>query len=293
MLSKEHRGSLYAISSGFLYGFVGYFGVTVVRESLSVTNMLFWRFFISSSFMVIVLLLRAKAVKDSPKEMFIAFLNGAAFYSVSTMLYFFAVPYIGSGLSMVIFFAYPAIVMLLNGVLFRQKIPPLYYCAILIILVGMTLFVDKNEMQFDLFGIALAVVSALFYAGYMISSKKRTISSDVSTLMVSLGCMVSFLLISLANQTIAIPHTMLAWRNLFGIGILSTAVPILLLLRSLNSISSEKASILSVLEPVFVVIFGVALLGEPMKLRYVLGIVIVLSGALLTLTQAKEVKVGR
>ena len=243
--------------------------------------------------MAIVLLLRAKAIKDSPKEMFIAFLNGAAFYSISTMLYFFAVPYIGSGLSMVIFFAYPAIVMLLNSVLYRQQIPPIYYCAILIILVGMTLFVDKNEMQFDLFGITLAVVSALFYAGYMISSKKRTISSDVSTLMVSLGCMISFLLFSLANQTIAMPHTSLAWRNLFGIGILSTAVPILLLLRSLNSISSEKASILSVLEPVFVVIFGVTLLGEPMKLRYVLGIVIVLSGALLTLTHAKEVKVGR
>ena len=284
MTSKEQIGSLFAISSGFLYGFIGYFGVTVVNASISVTNMLFWRFFISSILMAIIVGVRIKHTKVSLKELTTTFMNGALLYGFSTMLYFYACPYIGSGLSMVIFFTYPAMVMLLNYFLYGQKIPTIYYYAISIIIVGMALLVDPNEMTFDLLGIILSIASALLYAGYIISSKKiATLSPNISTLMVCLGCMVISLLLSLANHSFSIPTTSHVWLNLFGIGIVSTTVPILLLLYSLNYISSEKASILSVLEPIFVLIFGVTLLGEPMKLRYVFGVIIVLTGALLTL----------
>ena len=284
MISKHHRGSLYAGISGFLYGFVGYFGVSVIQSSISVTNMLFWRFFISSLVIGLFILGKIRPTKRVYKAMLIAFGNGAIFYGLSTMLYFFACPYIGTGLAMVIFFTYPAMVMLLNYFFYGQKIPTIYYYASGIIIVGMSLFVDTNEMRFDLFGIALSLISALFYAAYIVSSKKiSALSPTLSTFMVCLGCMITSLIFSLMNHSFTIPTTLNVWLNLLGIGIISTTIPILLLLYSLNYISSEKASILSVLEPVFVLIFGVTLLGEPMKLQYAFGVLIVLSGALLTL----------
>ena len=284
MISKEHRGSLYAIMSGFLYGFVGYFGVSVVNASISVPNMLFWRFLISSIVIGIIVFIKAKPTKHSRKDMAIAFGNGAIFYGISTMLYFFACPYIGSGLAMVIFFTYPAMVMLLNRFLFGQKIPSIYYFAISIIVIGMCLFVDRNEMEFDLWGIVLSILSAFFYASYIVSSKKiSTLSPNLSSLMVCLGCLVTSLFFSLTTNSFALPATLHVWFHLFGISIVATTIPLLLLLYSLNYISSDKASILSVLEPIFVLIFGVTLLGEPMKMQYFLGVVIVLAGALLTL----------
>ena len=289
MTSKEYIGSLCAILSGFLYGFVGYFGVSVMQASISVTNMLFWRFFISSMVMGIIVIWRMKRTEFSRQDMSTAFLNGALLYGLSTMLYFYACPYIGSGLAMVIFFTYPAMVMLLNYLLYDQKFPKIYYFAIFIIIAGMILFIDPSEMEFNLYGIILSISSAILYAGYMISSKKiSTLSPNISTLMVSLGCMATSLLLSLANHTFAIPTTSMVWLNLLGIGIIATTVPILLLLYSLNYISSEKASILSVLEPVFVLIFGVTLLGEPMKLQYLFGVIIVLSGAMLTLFSQRK-----
>ena len=284
MISKEQRGSLYAIMSGFLYGFVGYFGVSVVNASISVPNMLFWRFLISSIVIGIIVFIKAKPTKHSRKDMAIAFGNGAIFYGISTMLYFFACPYIGSGLAMVIFFTYPAMVMLLNRFLFGQKIPSIYYFAISIIVIGMCLFVDRNEMEFDLWGIVLSILSAFFYASYIVSSKKiSTLSPNLSSLMVCLGCLVTSLFFSLTTNSFALPATLHVWFHLFGISIVATTIPLLLLLYSLNYISSDKASILSVLEPIFVLIFGVTLLGEPMKMQYFLGVVIVLAGALLTL----------
>lgn len=301
MNSKEHRGSLYAILSGFLYGFVGYFGVSVIQASISVSNMLFWRFFISSIVIGAFVIIKRNHPKTSLKDMGIAFINGALFYAFSTMLYFFACPYIGSGLAMVIFFTYPAMVLLLNHFLYGQKIPAVYYAAITIIILGMCLFVDTNEMKFDLLGISFSIASACLYAAYIISSKKiSTVSPNISTLMVCLGCMTTCLFLSLADHTFKVPNTFSIWFNLLGIGIVATTIPILLLLYSLNYINSEKASILSVLEPVFVLIFGVTLLGEPMKLRYAIGVIIVLSGALLTLfsqrihflSSPKRVKTG-
>lgn len=284
MISGNVRGSTYAILSGFLYSFIGYFGVSAIHSSLSVSNMLFWRFLISSMVIGIFIIVRPTQNTPSFKEIFTAFFNGAIFYALSTILYFVACLYIGSGLSMVLFFTYPAMIILLNYFLYRHHIPPIYYAAMLLILAGMPLFIDTNEFKFDLLGVILSIISALLYAAYIISSKKiSSFCPKLSTLMVCLGCTATCFIAALAEGSFSVPSGGTVWAHLFGISILSTSIPILLLLYSLNYISAEKASMLSVLEPVFVLIFGVTLLGEPMRLQYVLGAVIVLSGALLTL----------
>lgn len=287
MISIEQRGAIYAILSGFLYGFVGYFGVSIIHSSMSITNMLFWRFMIASVTIGIVLLLTSP--KQVPhKDMCVAFINGAIFYSLSTWLYFLACPYIGSGLAMVIMFTFPAMIMLLNHCIFKKEIPTIYYFALAIIIIGMCFFIDKNEVRIDIVGIVFSIFSALSYAGYIISSKKITsLTPMLSTLMICSGCATTFFFFSCLNHSLMIPTARSIWLDLCGIGIVSTAAPVLLLMYSLNHIHSEKAAILSVLEPIFVVIWGVTLLGEPMKLQYIMGIIIVLTGALLTLVNQR------
>jgi drug/metabolite transporter (DMT)-like permease len=287
MISIEQRGSIYAILSGFLYGFVGYFGVSIIHSSISITNMLFWRFMIASLVIGVILFL-TKPKQFPHKDMCIAFVNGAIFYGLSTWLYFLACPYIGSGLAMVILFTFPAMVMLLNHFIFKKEIPTIYYFALAIIIIGMCFFIDKNEIRVDIVGIVLSIFSALSYAGYIVSSKKITsLTPMLSTLMICSGCATTFFFFSCLNHTLTIPTTRIIWLDLCGISIVSTAAPVLLLMYSLNYIHSEKAAILSVLEPIFVVILGVTLLGEPMKLQYIMGIIIVLTGALLTLVSQR------
>ncbi|HHF7366354.1 TPA: DMT family transporter [Legionella bozemanae] len=287
MINQEYRGSIYAILSGFLYGFIGYFGLSAMNGNLSASTMLFWRFLISSMIILIIMLPKIKKNNDSYKNMFLAFLTGAFFYGISTWLYFLASNYIGSGLAMVIFFTYPVLIMLLNYFFYGQSIPQVYYFAILVILMGMTLMVDLDALSFNLWGILLGIASAFFYACYIIGSKRNELSPNMSTFMVCLGCMVTSLFVSLLNHSFAIPSSMDVWYHLFGISIIATVAPIILLLYSLKYISSEKASILSVLEPVFVVIFGVLLLGEELDFWGAVGIVFVLTGALLTLFSHK------
>ena len=287
MKSSDQRGSLYAILSGFLYGFLGYFGISAIHGNLSASTMLFWRFLIASILVFIIFLPQLRTLKSSSKQMLIAFLGGAFFYGLSTMLYFYASLYIGSGLSMVIFFTYPVLIMLINYFFYGQSIPGIYYVATLIILIGMVLLIDMDEVGFDLLGIGLGLASSFFYACYIVSSKKNIMPPSLSTLMVCLGCMTTSLIVALLDNTLIVPKAMSTWLNLLGIGVVATVIPILLMLHSLKYISSEKASLLSVLEPVFVVIFGVLLLGETLKPIHALGVVFVLAGALLTLLSHK------
>ncbi|KGP63539.1 membrane protein [Legionella norrlandica] len=287
MSSQEQQGSFYAILSGFLYGFIGYFGISAINGDLSASNMLFWRFFISSILILIFLISQLNRIKDSYKSMLVAFLSGAFYYGISTLLYFYGSLYIGSGLSMVIFFTYPVMIMLLNFFFYGQTIPKVYYLAIAIILMGMALLIDLEEVAFDLWGIFLGLTSAFFYACYIVASKNNKISPNLSTLMVCLGCMATSFIVASLEHSFKIPLSLPVWLNLFGIAIIATVIPILLMLYSLKYISSEKASILSVLEPVFVVVFGVLLLGEVLKPWHALGIAFILAGALITLFSHK------
>lgn len=287
---SKHKGSLYALSSGLLYGLVGYFGMSIVIAGCSIYNMLFWRFFTASLIVLVVLIFVQKNQKIDVSGAVKSFIYGGAFYSVSTVVYFFASKYIGTGLAMVIFFTYPAFVMIINWLLYHKKPTKAYFAAVIVIMAGLVLLADFNAFAVNAVGIVLGVISALAYAAYIVFSKKIALSPGVSTFMVSAGCATTCLVLALMEGSFSVPATGNLWINIVAISIICTVVPILLLLEALKTISSDKASILSVLEPVFVVFAGIVLLGECVTWLQMFGVAIVLGGALLSLLSNEKPK---
>jgi drug/metabolite transporter (DMT)-like permease len=270
-----------------LYGLVGYFGIKIIDAQLSVFTMLFWRFFVAGLLVFAAMLPSLKNNRCTISSVVKMFLYGGLFYSASTILFFTASRYIGTGLSMVIFFTYPAVVMILNWLFYNARPSKLYYVAIAIIMVGLLLLTDFTGLQVNALGIVLGIGAAIAYACYIVLSKQTQTTPLMSAFMVSLGCAMTCLLLALAEHSFTVPTTLSVWLNISGISVICTALPILFLLEALKSISSEKASILSVLEPVFVVIFGIMLLNERVSMHQVVGIIVVLGGALITLLSNK------
>lgn len=283
LLLNHHLGTLSAVLSGLFFGLIGYFGVSLMQAHISISTMLFWRFFVSSLFIGLLLLPKIKKIEWNWKEQIAVFILGIVFYGGCSFLYFIATEYIGSGLSMVLFFTYPSMVMLINFLYYKEKISQFYYLAIIIIFLGLILLTQGSEFRFSGFGIILSLLAAICYASYLVLSKNIKLPTLISTLMVSLGAMCVSLVIALFDKTFLIPTNLNVWINIFGIGIICTALPILLLLKGLKYISSVQVSILSVLEPVFVMIFGILLLGENISLIQGLGVAVLLAGALLSL----------
>lgn len=283
MLSSYHKGTLYVISSGILYGLLGYFGISLMKEGMSVSNMSFWRFFLASISILPIFLIQYKKFNDSKHEMFKTILYGIFFYGICAISYFFAAEYIGTAQSMVIFYTYPAMVVIFNYIVYKTPIRKSYYFSLALIFIGIILLIDIREMKFDLMGIGLSLISALTYCFYIIFSKKQNISPLASSTMVSLGCLIASALFVLADNSFYVPYGSYIWLHLLGISILCSILPIFLMLRGLQYISAEDASIFSVLEPVFVVLIGITILGEHANFLQICGIVSILLGALIVI----------
>ncbi|MBN9231592.1 MAG: EamA family transporter [Legionella sp.] len=286
MINNEFRGAICAIFSGFLYGFIAYFGLNALSSHFNEGAMLFWRFSLSCIFILIFFFPWLRQKRESPKELWRLLIAGIFCYGTSSLLYFLACRYISSGIAMVSFFTYPLFIMLYNILFKRQAVVPLYFGAMLVMMLGMCCFIDLRTAQANVVGIFLAMASAICYAAYILTSKRSTVSPHMSTLMVCAGCTIPALVHCLVDNSLAWPASSIAWFYLFGIAIISTVLPILFLLYSLQLISAEKASLLSVLEPVFVVILGMVLLHEKLSLKSLAGIILVLAGALITLLES-------
>lgn len=280
---KQYLGAFYVITSGLCYGLVGYFGVSLMQEGLSVYNMLFWRFLISAIFTCIIFAPHLKILFKDKKAALWSLFYGFLLYGPSSVAYFISTKYIGSGLAMVVFFAYPGIVILINYLFYNIKITRIYYLTIFMIIIGMVCLVDSYEILTDITGILISILSALFYAIYIIMSKKSSFSIRLSTISVSIGCAVASLFAALIDNSLTAPKEILLWYDIVAIGTICTAIPILLLLQGLKYMSSEKAAILSVLEPIFVVIFGGLLLDEKLSITQIIGVFIILAGAIIVL----------
>lgn len=290
LLTNEYKGILYAIGSGLSFGLLGYFGITLMQAHLSVYNMLFWRFVIGAITVGFVLIPHYATLFKEPKEAIRVIIYGVLFYSTTTILYFLACQYISTGLAMVTFFTYPVVVLLLNRIFYKTSIPRSYYLAVFLIVMGMVLLGGNDTVTCDYRGLLLGIASAVVYAWYIILSKKSTLSPVASTFMVSIGCIMSCCIAAVWEGSFCIPQGFDVWMKILALGTLCTALPMLLLLKALKYISSEKASLLSVLEPIFTLFFGVILLDETVTMVQMIGIVIILCGALVTVLSSSAKK---
>lgn len=269
--------------SGILFGLLGYLGVSIMQLGFSPDAMLGWRFFVASVSLAPLALMQMKRLDICYKSIFKTFLYSSILYSGSTYLYFIASEYIGTGLAMVIFFTYPIIVVMISWFYNRQKIGGIYFYSLVLIIVGLFCLIQNENVMFNLKGLGLAFGSAIFFAIYMLVAKKDSanIPAALSTFFTVSGSCFLFFVAAVAQDTFILPTSYESWFYIIVLGLVSTTFPILLLLKSMVYISANRASILSVLEPVSVLIVGVLFLNEPINLIQCIGTALILLSAIL------------
>lgn len=282
----EIRAIFLVALSGMLYGFLGYFGTQLIAENFSISTMLFWRFFIAGLWMLAWdWWKQEKFFKTLLKAQNILFpvLFSAGCYVATTAFYFLASHYTGTGIAMVIFFAYPVFVAIFVWAQNNWRISKYSAAALLAVIVGLFMLKGNNDAgAVSVVGIILAIISALFYAIFVFKSKHyaRKMLSSHFTAAICLGCALISLILAGITNTFAFPTSLKSWIYIFGFSIFVTAIPIQLLQEGLKLISPLKASILSVLEPVVTLLVGIALLNESISFLQTMGIVVVLLSAM-------------
>jgi drug/metabolite transporter (DMT)-like permease len=177
-------------------------------------------------------------------------------------------------------------VTLAAWLLWKQRPSGLFLAGLAAALFGVTLLVQVSLSGSPnaLLGDGLGVVTAMFYAWYLLTVKGlRDRGAGTLWLMAVTTTITAIILlpVALASGEALLPETALGWWKLLGLAWISHAAGQGLIAYALAKLPAAFTSVGLLLQPVMAALFAWLVLAEPLSVLQVVGGAIVLTGILL------------
>jgi len=211
------------------------------------------------------------------KNRAIIFLSGLLF-TAHWITYFYALYWSNVPIAMLSIFTYPAMTTLLEPLLLKQKFQSVHVLLGILVLIGIYFLVPESFSLLDgkTAGLLMGLASALVYSLRNILMKTQVNSVDGSVLMTYQAAIAAVVLLPVLFVYPPIPPAN-QFPFLIGLGLITTAVGHTLFLRSFQRFSISTASLISSVQPVYGIGFGMLFLGEFPEWRSVFGGLLILS----------------
>lgn len=228
-------------------------------------------------------------VKMSGQQWFYIMLLGVFGYYLSSLFDFIGLQYISAGLERLILFLYPTFVVLINAIIYKQKINRKQQIALLLTYSGIglaylgELSIDTSNPNF-LWGSFLIFICAITYSIYIVGSGRLIPQigpakfTAYAMLSATAGIFLHFLLRGEFNMLVQSEG--LLWYGLL-LAIVATVIPTFMLSSALKKIGSNNVAIISSIGPVSTIVQAHYFLGEDIFTEQILGTVFVVAGVLL------------
>lgn len=176
----------------------------------------------------------------------------------------------------------PVFVALGAWLLWQQRPRKLFMAALALTLCGALLLIGPNARMGDraFTGDLLGLLTAVFYAGYMLSLKRAAMQMPTARVMMLSTTMSAAVLLpwALATSEQFLPAGMQGWAVLAGMALLAQVGGQSLIAFALAHLPAALSSTSLILQPVLSMLFAWVLLGESMAPLQMLGAAIVLLG---------------
>ena len=246
-------------------------GIIAAAIALPSSDIVLLRTFLGALSLVTILAITQRhklQAPSRPREAAALLLSGAAL-GASWIFLFRAYQTIGVGVSSLLYYCGPIIVMALSPFIFGEK------------LTG-----GKIAGFIAVAGIACGIASAFCYALMVIASKgaPHIEGLENSALQVS-SAFVTALVLTLITQ--GAPSFLSAgvaacidWRAVVMLGVVNTGIGCLLYFSAVAKLSVQTVAVVGYLEPLSAIVFSVALLGETMTPIRLMGAALIIGGAI-------------
>ncbi len=240
--------------------------ITFAHSTFSPMDIAIWRFLFAVPLMwLLVLASRRNAPRKSKSDAPVrqAVLIGMLL-SAAVLLAFFGLERLPGSTYIVLFYSYPAMVVLLSRLL-GEAIGARAWLALGLALTGVVLTVpDFQAGGVDRFGVALVLANAAIVAIYYLLSKRALAGvvdiSGASAWMMLGTLLVLALLIPLRG--LQMPPNALTLLMLLGIATLGTVLPVFGINLAIQRIGAAQASLISTVEPPLSMLVSMFVLGE-------------------------------
>jgi len=209
-------------------------------------------------------------------------------YYLASFLDFAGLQYISASLERLILYLNPTLVMLLGWLLFKRRVTrgqlgafALSYLGILVVF-GAELSLEGRDV---LLGAALVFGSALSYAVYLVYSGQEVQRmgslrlTGLATSVACVLCIVQYLVLRPVGTAFELPAAVW-WLSVLN-AVACTFAPVLMVMMAIERVGASVTAQAGMVGPVFTILLGVWLLGEPFTLWVALGTALVLLGVTL------------
>jgi drug/metabolite transporter (DMT)-like permease len=176
----------------------------------------------------------------------------------------------------------PIFVVLASWLLFAQRIsrPFLAGMALALIGAGMMVGSDFELGSHELFGDALGIVTAMFYAAYQMSVTELRRTTSTARIMAWSGVITAAVLLplALASGERFLPQTGSGWLKLVGLALTAQVAGQSLIAYAMAQLRVTFTSVGLLFQPVVAALLAWWLLGEPMTALQIGGGIAVLAG---------------
>lgn len=178
----------------------------------------------------------------------------------------------------------PIFVALGAWVVFGQRANRSFLMAMTLALIGTGLMVGSSlQMSLrHLLGDALGLITAVFYASYILTVKQLREELSVAKIMAWGGTVTALALfpIALLSDEVIVPVAGRGWRVLLGLALISQVSGQSLIAYALAHLPAAFSSVGLLLQPVMATLFAWQILGERLETWQALGGILVLFGIL-------------
>lgn len=255
-------------------------------DGINTCSVLFYRYSIAVVVLAVVMAVRRKPLAVSRRDLAIMAVLGVLF-AASSLSLFMSFLFMGAGVASTLLFVYPVMVAVIMAVFFKERVTRSTVLAIALALTGVALlYKGDGGKPLSGVGVSLVMVSSLTYALYIIIVNKSPLRMSsvkmtmyVLTFAVAVAVAMSFT--DPANH-LQLLHTPRQWGLALLLAVVPTVLSLLLMVIAVHDVGSTPTAIMGALEPVTAVVISVALFGELVTARLVIGIVLILAAVLLT-----------
>ena len=233
---------------------------------------------------------RTGNIKFTTGQWFYISAMGCLGYYVSSLLDFIGLQYVSAGIERLILFIYPTLVLLISSLIFKVKIMPYQWFAVLVTYAGL-LLAFFGEINFEgaysrdfYYGSAMIFGCAVTYALYIVGSGKIIPvvgAAKFNSYAMSFACIGVLLHYYFTSNQSLVGFPALVYAYTLSMALLSTVIPTYLITEGIKRIGSDNAAIAGSVGPVSTIIQANIFLHEPVFALQVAGTGLILVGVLL------------
>jgi drug/metabolite transporter (DMT)-like permease len=268
--------------------------IYAIDPTLNPMNVIAWRFiFAVPVIWILALMNRAPTEARASLPRWRLFGVGMMF-APNPFLAFYALAVIPVSTYSLIFYSYPAIIVLVSTIFLGERMSRWGWAALVLTLVGLAFTVPdviNGLAAGNTLGVLLTIGNIATYCLYFIVYG-RTLRGQSAMLEASAWSMTGTLVVLLGLalvQGFVIPSNLTSWLILAAMGLIGTVIPLTTLFAGVRKIGAARAAIFSTVEPVSTLLLALVLLKESLEPLQWIGGGLVLASVILLQTSSMSV----